>query len=117
MNTKTPLTFKQLQTENREWVMRNFGVSRPNATEFWKPVLGVMEELGELSHALLKRSQGIRGSYEEHTEKAKDAIADATVFLADVCSALGFDYQEIVETAWNEVKQRDWTKNKNNGTT
>ncbi len=109
------LTFKQLQEENCEWVKRNFNVQRPNREDGWKPVFGVMEEVGELSHSLLKQSQGIRGSTEEHEANAQDAIGDITVFLADVCSAYGWDYQEIVENVWNTVKQRNWNNNKTNG--
>lgn len=109
-------TFETLQNEHREWVVRNFGLTRPDVDgKFYQPVFGAMEEMGELAHSFLKRDQGIRGSYEEHTEKAKDAIGDITVFLADICSAQGWNYQEIVEQTWNHVKQRDWTKNKLTG--
>ena len=105
-----PLTFKKLQDEQKPWVEYNFP-----GREWWQPIFGVMEELGELCHALLKRKQGIRGTEKEHLDKIKDAIADATIFMADACTTLGIDYQEVMEATWAEVKQRDWVKFPKNG--
>lgn len=93
---------RQLQDEQRPWVKHNFG-DRPS----WMPLLGIMEELGELAHAHLKMAQGIRTS-EDHLAKAKDAVGDIVVFLADYCSAMGFDLETLVEETWEKVKKRDW---------
>jgi flavin-dependent thymidylate synthase len=112
---REPLTFKQLQEENKKWCQHNFDRSYPDRDNGWKPIFGVMEEVGELAHSILKQSQGIRGTTEEHEAKAKDAVADATVFLADVCSMYGWDYQTVIEETWDEVKKRDWKKNKEEG--
>lgn len=109
------LTFKQLQEEHKTWGAYNFDYQWPDREQAWKPVFGVMEELGELAHAILKQTQGIRGSFQENEIKAQDAIGDITVFLASVCSAMGWDFQELVEKTWNEVKVRDYKKNKNGG--
>lgn len=95
---KMSLNFAQLQVEHNEWAKHNFDVVRPNREGAWKSVMGVMEELGELSHSLLKQNQGIRGSFEQHEEKAKDAVGDMVVFLADLCSNMGWNFQTIVET-------------------
>lgn len=76
------LTFEQLQAELRPWVEHNFG-KRPS----WQPALGLVEEAGELSHAVLKRAQGIRGSTAEHDAAIRDAIADLIIFLADFCNS------------------------------
>lgn len=97
------LTLRQLQEEQRPWQQHNFP-----GREAYYPLLGAVEELGELAHEHLKDIQGIRGTHEEHMEKAKDAVADTIIFLSDYCSAMGFDLQEIVEQTWNEVKKRDW---------
>ena len=43
------LTFRRLQDEQRPWVEHNFAGREP-----WKPLVGAMEELGELAHAHLK---------------------------------------------------------------
>jgi NTP pyrophosphatase (non-canonical NTP hydrolase) len=81
----------------------------------WQPLLGVGEEVGELNHAFLKRSQGIRGTADQHTEKMKDAVGDIMVYLAGFCIAEGLDMGECVEKAWSEVSQRDWNKNRTTG--
>lgn len=100
------LTLRQLQEEQRPWQKHNFPTRKP-----YFPLLGVVEEIGELAHAHLKAEQGIRGTKEELDAKAKDAVGDAIVFLTDYCSACGYDIQEIIEEVWAEVKQRDWKAN------
>ncbi len=72
--------------------------------------LGVMEELGELAHCLLKQHQGIRG-YDDPAKFAaecRDAIGDTLVFLSQVTEALGWDLQEIAEETVAHVTKRDW---------
>ena len=92
-----------LQEEQRVWVQRNFP-----GREAHHPLLGAVEELGELAHHHLKAALNIRGSVEEHLLAERDAVADIVIFLSDYCSARGFDLQECVERTWAEVKQRDW---------
>lgn len=96
------LTFRALQDQQRPWVKHNFG-DRPA----YYPLLGAVEELGELAHAHLKQEQGIRTT-EDHEANAKDAVADTIIFLADYCSSRGWDLQEIVEVTWADVRKRDW---------
>jgi DNA-binding XRE family transcriptional regulator len=76
---------------------------------------GVGIALGRLSHAYLKKKQGIRGTDAKHDADMGDAVADAVIYLADFCSAMGFDFQDIMERTWSEVKQRDWIKYPLNG--
>ena len=94
-----------LQREVEPWLMHNFPTQEP-----WMPVFGLMEELGELAHSLLKQSQGIRTT-EDHEAKAMDAVGDIAVFLANLCVQRGWDLEKIVETVWGQVKQRDWVAN------
>lgn len=101
-----------LQTEAREWQKKNFGLDRP---AHW-PLIGVVEELGELAHAHLKREQGIRLN-EDHIAKAKDAVGDIVVFLADYCTAMDFDFGQVVSDVWTEVKERDYTNERKTGKT
>lgn len=56
------INLDEIQEEQRLWSRDNFGMSPT-----WQPILGVVEEVGELSHAYLKRSQNIRIN-ESHTE-------------------------------------------------
>lgn len=110
-------TLRGLQKEQEPWVDHNFepGNTR-NPARAYKPLLGVVEEVGELSHAHLKSLQGIRTG-EDHAAKSKDAIGDLVIFLADYCTAMGYDFQECVEATWNQVKTRDWKKDPVKGVT
>lgn len=74
------------------------------------PLLGIAEEVGELCHAVLKQHQGIRGSYEDHDQKIRDAVGDILVFLLDFCNRYRINALAELETVWAEVKTRDWTK-------
>ena len=98
-------TFLDLQLENAEWAEKNFGKDRPS----YGPLLGAVEELGELAHAHLKSAQGIR-SHEDHDTNAKDAVGDVIIYLADYCTLRGWSLQQIVEDTWEAVSRRDWTK-------
>jgi NTP pyrophosphatase (non-canonical NTP hydrolase) len=104
------MTFRDLQWEQARWCARNF----PNSTPM-QPFMGLVEEVGELSHCLLKREQGIRGTYEEHTESLKDAVGDILIYLVDLCTKNGLDIQECIETTWNDVSKRDWIAHPGNG--
>jgi NTP pyrophosphatase (non-canonical NTP hydrolase) len=104
------LDLETLQKEQKIWAAKNFGQQPP-----YRPLLGVMEELGELAHAHLKEVQGIRGTAAEHRAEAKDAIGDILVYLADYCNRRGFKLQEIIEETWGQVKERDWVVNKEDG--
>lgn len=106
------MTLKDLQDQQRAWVAHNFG-DRP-----WQmPLMGVSEEVGELNHALLKQWQGIRGSWHEHEDNAKDSVADIVIFLADLCSARGWDFDAIVTETWEKVLKRDWKADAKTGLT
>ena len=92
-----------LQKERDPWVARNF----PD-DQIENSIFGAVEEIGELAHHYLKRKQGIRGEHQFHTDEMADAVADCVIFLAGVCTHLGLDYGEVVQTTWDRVKQRDW---------
>ena len=95
-----------LQSEHATWVEHNFPDQRAN--KHW-PLLGAAEEVGELSHAHLKFEQGIRGYDEKrYLKEAADALGDIVIYLASYCNANGFDLDECVVVAWNQVKMRDW---------
>lgn len=104
------MDLNDLQDEVSKWASHNF----PNAQP-WEPLLGAAEEIGELCHAHLKMHQGIRGTEDEHRAAKCDAIGDVLICLAHYCHLNGIGFQLAVETAWKEVKQRDWQKNKLNG--
>jgi NTP pyrophosphatase (non-canonical NTP hydrolase) len=104
------MDLRKLQEELKPWVLHNFGY-RPS----WQPLLGIQEEVGELSHAYLKRAQGIRKG-ENHEEAMKDAAADIIVFLCDFCNAENIDLASTLQEVWNKVSKRDWKVNPVTGT-
>jgi len=102
--------FQLLQSQVKEWTAHNFPFTLSH-----HPLLGAMEELGELAHAHLKNEQGIRTD-ECHLENKCDAIGDIIIYLADYCNREGIDLQEAVAVTWAKVQKRDWIKDPKNGT-
>jgi len=74
-------TLKDLQREHEPWCLHNFGDIPP-----WHPLLGMIEELGELEDA-------------KTTADVKDGLADTIVFMAHFCNAMKFDLDHIASEA------------------
>lgn len=106
------MEFDKLQKMQKIWMDYNF----PKATASAQ-FHGVVEEVGELAHARLKKSQGIRGSEEKHNHDIKDAVGDIVIYLAGLCNKEGISLDCCVNQAWNEIKDRDWIKFPGNGRT
>lgn len=104
------ITVREIQNQHKEWAERNFPMAEKH-----QPLLGMLEELGELSHAHLKKEQGIRGDAEKHIADQKDALGDILIFMLHYCNLHEFDLQTILDETWTKVKERDWTKNSHNG--
>lgn len=101
----------EFQIEVFAWGRRNFGQGVNH-----QPLLGAMEELGELAHAHLKAEQGIRKmTREEYEKQAHDAVGDIIVYLADYCGINGLNLDHAVRDTWGRVKQRDWRENPETG--
>jgi NTP pyrophosphatase (non-canonical NTP hydrolase) len=97
-----------LQQDLHAWRRNNF----PNSDHMHQ-FLGVVEEVGELSHAVLKREQGIRGFKSD--QQIQDAIGDITIFLMNYASAMGFNFATILANVSEEVMDRDWISFPMNG--
>jgi hypothetical protein len=95
------LTFAGLQSQVGEWSRKNF----PNNTPA-DPFYGLVEEVGEFSHSILKARQGIRGTTAEHEAKEKDAIGDIVIYLADWCERNGLSLSD--GTASHYAATYDW---------
>lgn len=105
----------ELQRQHKPWSERNF----PDDTAD-QMLIGVMEELGELSHAFLKQAQKIRkGATEDGVKELqaqeRDSVGDIVIYLCAYCDLRGISLAESVARAWDEVKNRDWIANKENG--
>lgn len=95
------LNLTELQHEVEEWHDKTFGDS-PS----WSYLLGLQEELGELSHSYLKRFQNIRVD-EDHNLAIKDAIGDIVIFLLGFCNSEGLFLEDELMTTWTKVRARD----------
>ena len=91
------MIFRQVQKEHKEWAAKNF----PDTTPY-DMFEGMVEELGELAHARLKRRQGIRGSTEVHDLEEKDSIGDIAITAIHYATLRGFDVQTCVDGARHE---------------
>jgi NTP pyrophosphatase (non-canonical NTP hydrolase) len=101
---KIPALIRDYQDEHREWVAHNF----PDQKSY-EPLLGLVEEVGELSHAHLKFEQGIRGMDDMNVMLAKiDAVGDIFIYLMSYCNANYIDLEVAIEDTWTRVKNRDW---------
>ena len=94
-----------LQVQLCRWQVQNFGTSN-----LFQQLAGVTEEVGELAHAVLKHDQKIRGfdNEEKFREAAGDAVADAVVYLNQLCTLLRLDFGTLVSETAQEVMQRNW---------
>jgi NTP pyrophosphatase (non-canonical NTP hydrolase) len=88
MNKDIKVETKKLQKEIYQWKLNNFGNKAGNGHQ---NLLGVIEEIGELAHAVLKKEQGIRNN-EEHNDLMKDAIGDIFIFLMNYLSDMGIEF-------------------------
>lgn len=100
-----PLSLRDTQARLAEWQAGNRLAATPELL-----VLGVMEELGELAHCLLKRAQGIRGydNPDKFRAESRDAIGDCLIYLTQVAHALGYDLQDVLDETAAQVLKRDW---------
>lgn len=73
-------TLSRIQGEAWTWTQKNFPGQTP-----WQPLLGVCEELGELSDAYIEAMSG------NDFGETKDAIGDAAIFLVNFCSHVKID--------------------------
>ncbi len=97
----------ELQVRLAAWQTRNFGAS-PD----WQLAMGAAEEVGELCHAVLKRAQRIRGMGDPaaYREAAGDAIADAMIYLIQLCTNLRLDARTLLRGVAEDVMRREWRK-------
>lgn len=104
------MNLNELQQRRNAWVSHNFPED-----ELADSIMGAVEEMGELAHHYLKRKQGIRGDDQTHFDGMTDAVADAVIFLAGVCTHLGVNFGDLVSETWAEVERRNWQVNKGDG--
>lgn len=85
------MNISELQHQQYTWQTTNFGKQ-----EEYRPLLGMIEELGELARGQLKYEQNIRGTKESHFDAQRDAIADVIIYLFGFCSAYNVSLSAIL---------------------
>ena len=105
------INLNDLARDIHRWRHENF--PRPT-TSHWEPFLGMVEEIGELAHYLLKNRQQVR---EVHIADETDAICDVLIYLLHYCSDRGIDIEKELKATWDRVKQRNWKAFPKNGMT
>jgi NTP pyrophosphatase (non-canonical NTP hydrolase) len=101
------MTLDEIQKIVVTWNKRKFGEHFGSG---YRNLLGVCEEAGELCHAQLKGEQGIRHTPEEIIKMKMDAVGDIIIFLCNYCDSQNLSMAECFNTAWNEIKDRNWSK-------
>jgi NTP pyrophosphatase (non-canonical NTP hydrolase) len=98
---------KELQKQINEWHSRNFPTQRLAIDQ-----VVLTEEVGELSRAIAKMDQRIRGTDEEWLIEAYKEIGDVLIALSSVASELGIDLASAWTDRWKVISKRDWNKDK-----
>jgi NTP pyrophosphatase (non-canonical NTP hydrolase) len=106
------LSLNRIQADHHSWIQHNF----PTETNH-QAVFGMIEELGEITHHLLKREQGIRGEGVNHAAEIRDGCADLVIFMMTLADNEGFVLLEAINEAWDQVKRRDWIQYPHDGVT
>lgn len=101
----------KIQSEMVTWQQHNFPGRGVHI-----PLLGAVEELGELAHAHIKKEQNIRTN-EDHDANKKDSIGDIFIYLIDYSNDHGYCLETVIQETWEHVKSRDWKKYPKNGRT
>lgn len=82
--------FEKIQKEHKIWAAKNFGEQVIEDYE-----LGMIEEVGELAHAVLKQKQNIRNN-ENHAENILDAVGDITIYLIGYCNIKKINIDRLI---------------------
>ncbi len=88
------------QKELYNWMMKNFGKGVSKEQLIHQQLAGMIEELGELTHSLLKKEQSIRLD-ENHDENIEDAIGDIMIYGCNFLSLVHINMDEIILTSGN----------------
>ena len=91
-------TFSELITKVNEWATSH-GLDKSNPKAQW---MKVTEEVGEIRDVFLKPNDFVNPEW-----SLKDAIGDSIVTLIVLCLQLGYDVEECLTIAYNDIKDRE----------
>lgn len=86
-----------LITKINEWATSH-GLDKSNPKTQW---MKVTEEVGEIRDVFLKPNDFVNPEW-----SLKDAIGDSIVTLVVLCLQLGYDVEECLTIAYNDIKDR-----------
>lgn len=96
---------KAIQKDMYQWKFHNFGGLIKNGHQ---NMLGIIEEVGELSHSILKQQQQIRlKPGKTYEDMMKDAIGDIFIFLMNYLSERKIEF--IFPMTFNDISACDTT--------
>lgn len=102
------------QKELWEWQKKNFGKDK---TTILQCTMGMAEEVGEITHHVLKGYQGIRGGTEGiNKAEVADGVADTVIYGLQVLSCLGIDAEEEISAVISKILQRNWKEDPSGAT-
>lgn len=101
---KVPLTARW-QEPLAEWQRRELPCEDEGRQRL-RVALGVAEEAGEVARCVLKGDQGIRGGASLWDRKCGGEIGDVAVYLMQLCTLMGFDFEDCVDEAVGKVLAR-----------
>lgn len=82
----------QLKNNIEQWsIDRGLDTADPS-----RQFLKLIEEVGELASAMARNQEDL----------IKDSIGDTFVVMTILCQQLGISFEESVELAWDEIKDR-----------
>ncbi len=87
----------ELITKVNEWAISH-GLDKGNPKAQW---MKVTEEVGEIRDVFLKPN-----NFTDPEWSLKDAIGDSIVTLIVLCLQLGYDVEECLTIAYNDIKDR-----------
>lgn len=90
-------TFSELIDKVNEWAISH-GLDNSNPKTQW---MKVTEEVGEIRDVFLKPND-----FADPEWSLKDAIGDSIVTLIVLCLQLGYDVEECLTIAYNDIKDR-----------
>jgi len=89
---------RHIQQEHREWLKTMYPNQPSNV-----PAAGLVEEAGELLHAVLKLYQselwGLEYRHGDLHTKFVDAVGDCAIYACSYCNSVGWDFESTVEAA------------------
>jgi len=74
-------------------------------------LIGALEELGEVAHALLKYRQGVMGyTPEKFLAEIADGVGDTVIYLSQLCQETGISIETSLMEAADRVLNRTYAE-------